>query len=215
METNIMDPLLEGGAAIQQRDYTLIIDKSKDMYLSDSAIGKSPWSLMQESVIKLASECEKLDLDGLTVYLFSDYFKRYDQVTSTDLVHIFLENQPSGKTNLADALKDAIDNYFERRALNIAKPHGETILVVTAGEIENPERVQDIIISAANNLQQDEELGISLIQVGNKPEVTQFFQLLDNELQTMGARFDICNTVTIEDLEKMNLTDVFINAIFN
>ncbi|NEO54455.1 MAG: hypothetical protein F6K54_16025 [Okeania sp. SIO3B5] len=210
-----MDSLLEGGAAIQQRDYTLIIDKSKDMYLPDSAIGKSPWELMQESVIKLATECEKLDLDGLTVYLFSDYFKRYDQVTSADLVHIFLENQPSGKTNLADALKDAIDNYFERRALNIAKPNGETILVVTAGEIEDPERVKDIIIFAANNLQQDEELGISLIQVGNKPEVTQFFQLLDNGLQTIGARFDICNTVTIEDLENMNLTDVFINAIFS
>ncbi|NEP06793.1 MULTISPECIES: VWA domain-containing protein [Okeania] len=210
-----MDPLLEGGAAIQQRDYTLIIDKSKDMYLSDSAIDKSPWELMQESVIKLASECEKLDLDGLTVYLFSDYFKRYDQVTSTDLAHIFLENQPSGKTNLADALKDAIDNYFERRALNTAKPNGETILVVTVGEIEDPERVKDIIIFAANNLQQDEELGISLIQVGNKPEVTKFFQLLDNELQTIGARFDICNTVTIDDLKKMNLTDVLINAIFS
>ncbi|MEM1168543.1 MAG: hypothetical protein AAGJ08_05535 [Cyanobacteria bacterium P01_H01_bin.35] len=209
-----MDPLLEGGAAIQQRDYTLIIDKSNDMYISGSPIGRRPWDLMQDSIIRLASECEKLDLDGLTVYLFSDYFKRYDQVTSTDLGEIFLENQPSGKTNLADALKDAIDNYFERRALKIAKPNGETILVVTAGEIEEPERVKQIIISAANNLQQDEELGISLIQVGNKPEVTKFFKLLDNELQTIGAKFDICNTVTIADLENMNLTDVLINAIF-
>ncbi|MGK7923590.1 MAG: hypothetical protein AB4080_26690 [Trichodesmium sp.] len=210
-----MDPLLEGGAAIQERDYTLIIDKSKDMYKPDSPIGKMPWDIMQESVIKLASECEKLDLDGLTVYLFSDYFKRYDQVTSTNLAQIFLENQPSGKTNLADALKDAIDNYFQRRALKIAKPNGETILVVTAGEIEEPERVKQIIISAANNLQQDEELGISLIQVGNKPEVTNFFQLLDNQLQAVGAKFDICHTVTIENLEKMSLIDVLINAIFS
>ncbi|WP_426590709.1 VWA domain-containing protein [Dapis sp. BLCC M229] len=209
-----MDPLLEGGAAIQQRDYTLIIDKSNDMYISGSPTGRRPWDLMQDSIIRLASECEKLDLDGLTVYLFSDYFKRYDQVTSTDLAQIFLENQPSGKTNLADALKDAIDNYFERRALKIAKPNGETILVVTAGEIEEPDRVKQIIISAANNLQQDEELGISLIQVGNKPEVTNFFKLLDNQLQTIGAKFDICNTVTIADLENMNLTDVLINAIF-
>jgi len=210
-----MDPLLEGGAAIQERDYTLIIDNSNDMYKADSPIGKMPWDIMQESVIKLASECEKLDLDGLTVYLFSDYFKRYDQVTSTDLAQIFLENQPSGKTNLADALEDAINNYFQRRALNIAKPNGETILVVTAGEIEEPERVKQIIISAANNLQQDEELGISLIQVGNKPEVTKFFQILDNQLQAIGAKFDICHTVTIENLEHMSLTDVLINAIFS
>lgn len=210
-----MDPLLEGGGALQERDYTLIIDKSNDMYASDSGTGKSPWELMQDSILALASQCEKLDLDGLTVYLFSDYFKRYDHVTSTDLARIFLENQPSGKTNLAAALKDAIDNYFERRALNIAKPNGEIILVVTAGEIEDPDLVKQIIISAANNLERDEELGISLIQVGNKPEVTKFFELLDHDLQTLGAKFDICNTISIRTMETMNLTDVLINAIFS
>ncbi|MEB3339561.1 hypothetical protein [Okeania sp.] len=209
-----MDPLLEGGAAIQERDYTLIIDKSNDMCISSSSIGSRAWDLMQDSMIRLATECEKLDLDGLTVYLFSDYFQRYDRVTSTDLAQIFLENQPSGKTNLADALQDAINNYFQRRALKIAKPNGETILVITAGEIEEPERVKQIIISASNNLEQDEELGISLIQVGDKPEVTKFFKLLDNQLQAVGAKFDICNTVTIMDLENMNLSDVLINAIF-
>ncbi|MDJ0553492.1 MAG: hypothetical protein QNJ68_03450 [Microcoleaceae cyanobacterium MO_207.B10] len=61
---------------------------------------------------------------------------------------------------------------------------------------------------------QSEELGISLIQVGNKPQVTKFFELLDNDLQKLGAKFDICNTVTIGDMETMNLTDVLINAIF-
>ncbi|MDJ0556947.1 MAG: hypothetical protein QNJ68_21375 [Microcoleaceae cyanobacterium MO_207.B10] len=151
-----MDPLLEGGAALQERDYTLIIDKSNDMYKSESGSYKSPWELMQNSILALATECEKLDLDGITVYLFSDYFKRYDHVTSADLAHIFLENQPSGKTNLAAALKDAIDTYFERRALDIAKPNGETILVVTAGDIEDPDLVKQLIISTSNNLEQDE-----------------------------------------------------------
>ena len=94
-----MDPLLEGGAAIQGRDYTLIIDNSNDMQISNFSTDRKPWDLMQDSVIRLATECEKLDLDGLTVYLFSDCFKRYDQMTSTDLAQIFLENQPSGKTN--------------------------------------------------------------------------------------------------------------------
>jgi len=74
--------------------------------------------------------------------------------------------------------------------------------------------LSQFIISVANNLQPDEELGISLIQVGNKPEVTKFFKFLDNELQTVGAKFDICNTVTIADLENLNLSDVLINAIF-
>ncbi len=64
-------------------------------------------------------------------------------------------------------------------------------------------------------MEQDEELGISLIQVGEQPEVTKFFQVLDNELLTVGAKFDICNTVTIKDMEQMNLTDVLINAIFS
>lgn len=210
-----MDALLEGGAALRDRDYTLIVDKSESMSTSDQADGKSRWDVMQESAVALAAQCEQFDPDGITLYLFADDFKRYDSTTASKVAQIFQENQPSGKTKLAPALKDATDNYFERRATEHAKANGETIIVVTSGEVNNPQSVKQIIIDASNQLERDEELAISLIQVGSNQTATEFFKILDNQLQSAGAKFDICNTVTLEHMGDMSLTDVLLNAIVN
>ena len=100
---------------IQERDYTLIIDKSGSMSTPDQAGGKSRWEIMQESTLALARKCEQFDPDGMTVYLFSGKFKRFDDVTSQKVAQIFMENDPAGTTNLAAVLKDATDDYFKRK----------------------------------------------------------------------------------------------------
>src|SRR5919202_5417650 len=99
-----------------QRDYTLIIDKSGSMSIRDQVGDKSRWAVMQESTFALASKCEQFDPDGITVYLFSGRFKRYENVTSSKVLQIFQENDPSGTTDLAGVLKHATDNYFQRKA---------------------------------------------------------------------------------------------------
>jgi hypothetical protein len=49
--------------------------------------------------------------------------------------------------------------------------------------------------------------------VGSDPKVTRFLKSLDDQLQGIGAKFDIVNTVTVDDMEDMTLTDVLLNAI--
>lgn len=56
-------------------------------------------------------------------------------------------------------------------------------------------------------------MAISFIQVGNAPEATKFLKVLDDELQSAGAKFDIVDTVTMDDIEGMTLTEVLLNAI--
>ena len=126
---------------LQNRDYTIIIDKSGSMYTKDQMGGKSRWALMQESTIALAYKCEELDPDGITVYLFSGRFKRYDNVTAAKVVQIFSENEPSGTTNLAAVLQDALNSYFQRKKSRQTKQNGETILVVTDGEPDDRKEV--------------------------------------------------------------------------
>jgi uncharacterized protein with von Willebrand factor type A (vWA) domain len=198
---------------LQNRDYTIIIDKSGSMYTKDQMGGKSRWALMQESTIALANKCEELDPDGMTVYLFSGRFKRYDNVTATKVVQIFQENEPSGATNMAVVLQDALNDYLRRKASGKTKPNGETILVVTDGEPDDRKDVMKVIIEASRKIDRDEELAISFIQVGNAPEATKFLKILDDELQSAGAKFDIVDTVTMDDMEGMTLTEVLLNAI--
>ncbi|NEO74512.1 VWA domain-containing protein, partial [Moorena sp. SIO3H5] len=95
---------------LEQRDYTLIIDKSGSMSIRDQLGGKSRWQIMQESTLALANKCEELDPDGITVYVFAGRFKRYDNVTADKVLQIFQENEPSGRTDLAGVLLDATND---------------------------------------------------------------------------------------------------------
>jgi len=198
---------------MSDRDYTLIIDKSGSMSTPDQAGGRTRWQIAQESTIALARKCEEFDPDGITVYVFSGRFKRYENVTAAKVAQIFQENDPAGTTNLGSVLQDALNNYFQRKAAGTTKLNGETILVITDGEPDDRKAVFEIIIRATQQMEKDEELAISMIQVGSDPQATKFLKALDDQLQSVGAKFDICDTVTLDDLEDMSLADVLMNAI--
>ncbi|PPS44092.1 VWA domain-containing protein [Chroococcidiopsis sp. TS-821] len=198
---------------MQDRDYTLIVDKSGSMSTPDQAGGKSRWEIAQESTLALARKCEQFDPDGITVYVFSGKFKRYDDVTSSKVAQVFQENDPMGTTNLAIVLQDAIKNYFQRKAAGKTKPQGETILVVTDGEPDDRRAVFEVLINATRQMERDEELAISFIQVGSDLQATKFLKAIDDQLLGVGAKFDICDTITLDDLEDMSLSEVLLNAI--
>ncbi|MBD2179580.1 VWA domain-containing protein [Planktothrix sp. FACHB-1355] len=204
---------MTGGSLVEDRDYTLIIDKSGSMSTPDQAGGRSRWQAAEESTLAVARKCEQFDPDGITLYLFSGKFRRFDNVASSKVAQIFKENDPAGTTNLAGVLEDAINNYFQRKAAGQTKPNGETILVVTDGEPDDRKAVMRVIIEASRHMDRDEELAISFIQVGTDATATKFLKALDDDLQSAGAKFDIVDTVTLDDMESMTLTEVLLNAI--
>ena len=207
---------------LENRDYTLIIDKSGSMSTKDQQDGKSRWEIMQESTLAIARKCEEFDPDGITVYTFSGRFKRYDNVTSSKIEQIFKESEPIGTTRLTQVLQDALNNYFQRKASGQIKPNGETLIVVTDGEPDDRKAVMKAIIEASWKMERDEELAISFIQIGNEPEAKKFLKILDDDLKGKdkndgGAKFDIVDTITIDDIENENLTlkEVLLNAIID
>ena len=198
---------------LENRDYTLIIDKSGSMATPDQKGGRTRWVAAEESTFALASKCEQFDPDGITIYTFSGRFKRYENVTSNKVKQVFQENDPSGTTDLASVLKNATDNYFQRKAAGETKANGETILVITDGEPDDRKAVMKVIIETSRRMDRDEELAISFIQVGTDPHATRFLKVLDDEMQSAGAKFDICDTITMEDMEDYSLSEVLLNAI--
>jgi len=202
-------------SVVQDRDYTLIIDKSGSMSTADKPGEKTRWQIAQESTLALARKCEEIDPDGITIYLFSGRFRRYDNVTSDKVIRIYQENEPMGRTDLAAVLQDALDNYFQRKTAGKTKPNGETILVITDGEPDDRKAVMRQIIEASRKLDSDEELAISLIQVGHDRQATEFLKALDDQLESAGAKFDIVDTITIDDMEDMTLAEVLLNAIID
>jgi vWA found in TerF C terminus len=197
-------------ASIQNRDYTLILDKSGSMSTTDQS-GKSRWDHVQESTLAIARKCEQLDPNGITLYTFSGRFRRYDNVTASRVDQVFLENDPIGSTNLAAVLQDATNNYFQRKAAGATL--GETLLVVTDGAPDDRRAVIDVIIRATEKMESDTELAISFIQVGDDAGATTFLKALDDQLGGVGAKFDICDTITIDDMGDLSLAEVLMSAI--
>ncbi len=200
---------------LENRDYTLIIDKSGSMATPDQKGGRTRWVAAEESTFALASKCEEFDPDGITVYTFSGRFKRYENVTSQKVIQVFKENDPSGTTDLASVLKHATENYFQRKTAGETKENGETILVITDGEPDDRKAVMKVIIETSRRMDRDEELAISFIQVGTDPHATRFLKVLDDEMQSAGAKFDICDTITMDDMEDYSLSEVLLNAIID
>ncbi|AFY82327.1 vWA domain-containing protein [Oscillatoria acuminata] len=198
---------------VENRDYTLIIDKSGSMSTPDQPGGKTRWQVAQESTLALARKCEEFDPDGITIYLFSGRFQRYDNVTAAKVDQIYQENEPMGRTNLAAVLQDAVNQYFQRKSSGQTKPNGETILVVTDGEPDDRKAVMEVIIKATRQMDRDEELAMSFIQVGNDAQASRFLKALDDDLQGVGAKFDIVDTITMDDMEETPLKEVLLRAI--
>ena len=208
LETNMI-----AEAVLENRDYTLMIDKSSSMATADDPNGPTRWEIAQTSTVALAKKCEEIDPDGITVYLFSGRFRRYDNVTADKVAYIYEHNEPMGRTDLASALQDGLDNFFQRKAAGQCKENGETFLIITDGEPTDRKAVIRLILEASQKIDCDEELAISLIQVGRDKKATAFFKALDDQLQAAGAKFDIVDTITIDDMEGMDLSEVLLKAI--
>ncbi|MEO1431104.1 MAG: VWA domain-containing protein [Cyanobacteria bacterium J06633_8] len=210
IETN-NDSNFDANSYLINRDYTIIIDISASMATPDYPEGTTRWTAAQKYTLALAKKCEQLDTDGITVYMFAENFQRYDFVTSSKVEQIFEENKPQGGANLLTVLQDAINSYFQRKANGKTKSSGETILVVTDGVSSNRIGISQAIINASQKMDNNQELGISFIQVGYEPHISKAIKSWDDELQGLGAKFDIVNSVTLDEIDEMTMTQILIS----
>ena len=194
---------------LTQYDIILCLDKSGSMSTKDCPGGKSRWDYAKEATEALARKAEESDKDGLTIIPFSNSFTVYDGVTSDKVHQVFQENEPNGGTDTAKVLKHVLDGYISK------KPNVKPIIVlcITDGEPNDKAKLAEVITDAANKIDADEEIGIQFIQVGQDSQATAFLKSLDDDLTSHGAKFDIVDTMTIDEMENKSLVAVLIEAI--
>lgn len=201
-----------GRMDLSRYDIIVDIDKSGSMGTKDCN-GRSRWEAAQEATVAIARKAVEFDTDGITVAFFAGNFVEYNNVDGEQkVVDIFNGNEPMGGTNTARVLEHQIAGYFARKAAGEAKPI--IILVVTDGEPDSREDVARVIVDATHRMDVDEEIGIQFIQVGSDAGAQSFLKWLDDELvDRKGAKFDIVDTKTMDELEGMRIADVMVAAI--
>lgn len=195
------------------RNYVLVIDRSGSMSSSVSNINsKSRWGYCQEAVKALAVKCDSLDDDGIDVYIFNSSFHKFSNVKADTVDTIFNTKSPTGGTDFIPVLTEVFNTHFAQ-----VNDKPTTVVVITDGEPSSGatgrKDLVNLIINTSQKMEADSELGISFIQVGDDSDATKFLNFLDDELVSMGAKFDIVDTKTIKDLEHMELEDVLLAAI--
>lgn len=202
---------------LMKYDFIVLIDKSGSMVTPDCPGGKSRWAYAQELTMALAAKCAEYDQDGATVGFFAKSVKLYSNITGAveQVQKIFAENEPSGSTDTALAVKTVLDQYFASKAAgNVEAPAKPIILiVVTDGQPDSKEDLKKVIIDATLKMDADEEIGISFFQIGEDQNATKFLRELDDELVPQGAKFDIVDTKTTDELDNMTLTEALIAAL--
>lgn len=201
--TNVTGKKLDGV------DVTIIVDRSGSMASVDTN-GKTRWENAIEGSIALAGKASKYDPDGITLYTFAGNFKKDTSVGPEAVAKAFAEQEPNGSTDLTRVLSDYFGDFTKRKTSGELKPNGELVLVITDGVPDNRETVKKAIIEVTQKMDKDDELGMLFVQIGNDASATTYLKQLDDDLK--GAKFDIVNTMTMDEVGERSLTEVLASA---
>lgn len=196
---------------LEGRDFTIAVDRSGSMAIANG--GMTRWDSAAEGAVALAGAASKYDPDGLTLLLFASNTKKFDDVSATRIGEIFKEYEPMGSTDLTGCLNVFFSDYFERKTTGNAKAKGEIAIFITDGAPNDPNSAAKAIVEATKKMTDPEELGLQFVQVGNDTNATNFLKFLDDDLQGMGAAYDIVDTTSIADCEDKPLKEVLLDAI--
>ncbi|HEY9615740.1 MAG TPA: hypothetical protein V6C64_02795 [Microcoleaceae cyanobacterium] len=199
--------------ALDNRDYTVIVAKTAPSTAHASPKFHQSWREAHQAIVTLVKTCESFDPDGITIYISSKdhpsgLFRQYRHVTSTVIEEIFSDNYPPETLNLLDGLSIALNDYFARKQAGQTKANGEMIVVLIDGEPRDRMEIVKTIVEATEQVENDNELGIGFVQVGNDLIARGFLNSLDDDLRSRaGAKFDIVHTQTLDNIQANCLTE--------
>ncbi len=194
-------------ANLSEFNLILVGDASGSMTSGDCPRGLTRWAYMAETFQSFAREISAIDSDGIDVILFSgSRITTLPGATETGIAEAMANRRPSGSTPLAEALASAF-------ALAGKSDKPAFITVFTDGVPDDQEAVARVIREQANTQETDDECTVLFIQVGHDSAATAYLKSLDDNLK--GAKFDIVDTVTIEESEKFTTISALVEKAIN
>jgi hypothetical protein len=201
---------------LRSRDIVIFQDRSSSMGEHESfPQGYFPrwyWCLSQAMDFRRQTT-SALPNWPFTLVLFSSKYDVYRNVTMEQMPSIFDRNHIWIGTLLAPPMEEQLNEYFMRKARGGAKPL--LIAIVTDGKPKDEGLLADVIINATRRMQNPSELHITFLLVGTDDECQRKMRRLDNDLVSMGARFDIVSVMPFNQVTQLGLTRSLVTAIQN
>ncbi|MBY0550936.1 MAG: hypothetical protein K2W95_26900 [Candidatus Obscuribacterales bacterium] len=208
---------LKGSAAAQplaEFDLELLVDESKSMLRRDCPGETSRWEWCGEELSELSRQLSPYVQHGLTLTTFSSDYEIFKNATPEDVVERFDKRPSSDSTRLSMPLNNRIKSFFETRKSN-SKPL--LIVVITDGVPHpqpEPDLVIDSLIAASKRVNDDKQLTIAFLQIGQESQEGKLFvKEIDDDLVNRGASYDIVKSIPFEKLERVGLVNALVSLV--
>lgn len=200
---------------LKMRRYAMVIDRSgsmSDPVKKDSS--RSRWNYVEETAVAVARKIQELG-GTLDLYTFNDSYKYNKAVTADQVAQVFKQQSPMGGTDFVPVMTHVFDTHFAQQKTPEAKP--TIAFVITDGQPSDGQAGQralaELIIKNTKKMEADGDFGVEFLQVGEDRAAQTFLQTLDDDLQSAGAKFDVVDTKTCDDLNDMSIEDVLMAAV--
>jgi hypothetical protein len=197
-------------------DLELIVDQSLSMRRRDCPGGTSRWEWCGLQLRNLSDQLSTYAPRGFTLTTFASDFASYPNATTGHVQQLFANSQLATGTRLSRPLQSRMSHYFANRNTN-SKPL--LICVITDG-VPTPATetmlVTQSLISATRHMQKPNDVTVVFFQVGGANFLGRLFlNQMDHSLVKAGAKFDIVETVSFEQLQYQGLTESLVRAVRN
>ena len=172
----------------EEYNYVIVVDRSASMSLS-SFPSQTRWAEAKKALEIIAPAVCSANPSGPDVYLFNDDYVHYTKCRlPSDIKGLFEEYITEGDPNLHLVLSRAIE---EAKATYAHSSCPTAILIIHAGEPDQPEKVKQLLKDTANSSRTSDEIFFSFIQCGEDVEGTRFLDELDLGLYATYEKADV------------------------
>eukprot|EP00668_Euglena_longa_P017202 GGOE01021565.1.p1 GENE.GGOE01021565.1~~GGOE01021565.1.p1 ORF type:complete len:529 (-),score=138.19 GGOE01021565.1:560-2122(-) len=171
----------------ENRDYILLLDRGSSMQ-------GLRWLEATKAVTTLLPFVCAADRDGCTLYVLARQTAKFcDMKNAAEADKHLSQVQPGGDTRLSGPLQDAIGEHFAKGAKLTS------ILVVTAGIVQDQLETAKVIATTSHQLKNDFELTFSFIQVGDDPKGTSFLRELSEHL-AVDCKHSVVDAIAVDQM---------------
>jgi hypothetical protein len=192
----------------------LIIDISGSMHDEDGTNGMSKFEWCHNQVRDLSRRLAPYN-KLITITTFNRTYETFQDCDPAKVEQIYGTVEPKGGTDLVDPLMSRLDHALikysdlKKRVL---------IAVITDGMPNiprDPTVVNRAIVDYTHRLVDPNEVKLTFLQIGDTFEGKDFCLQLDDGLVGEGAKYDIVDTETFDELKKVGIVNALIDAILD
>ena len=169
-------------ALLKRYDTAFLVDDS------DSMSGNR-WTITKQVLAKIASIAVLYDRNGVDIRFFNTYMEddeRLNLTSAQTVMSLFDQVDPKGPTPTADVLQYELNEYVYEYKKNRHRK-GLNLIVITDGEPDSGQKVEDVIVRYARKLAELEapplQVGVQFVQIGGDKAASDFLKGLDDDLQ--------------------------------